>query len=137
MLRIGHELVHPMTGERITVVAHSPEELILEDIWPLGHFVPPHRHPSMSERWHVLAGCVAITIDGNETTLSDGQETSADRDQLHHARNVGEGPALVRMILKPSGRWLEFVERLFRGEDPRTLLRDFPNEIAVDQASGA
>lgn len=132
MLRIGDELLHPVTGERIRVVAHSHEELVLEDVWPPGHVVPPHRHPSMSECWLVVRGRVEITVDGAERTLADGQEASADRNRMHHARNVGDGPAHVRMTLKPPGRWLEFVERLFKGEDPRTLLRDFPGEIAID-----
>jgi hypothetical protein len=54
VLGIGDALTHCRTGERLAVLAHSAEELVLEDLWPAAHYVPEHRHPRMSEHWRLL-----------------------------------------------------------------------------------
>ena len=131
MLGVGDERVHPITGERITVIAHSPDELVLEDVWPRDHVVATHRHPTMTERWVVQHGLIAITIDGAETIVPPGHEIEAPPGLSHSGRNVGDETAQVRISLQPAGRWLEFVARFFEGEDPRQLLLEFPADIAV------
>ncbi len=130
MLRTGDVLHHPSTGERLTVIGLTPTQLVLEDVWPGQHVVPAHRHPTMTERWRICEGRVAITIDGAEHVLGPDEEAEAPAGVVHTARNLGQGPARVRMTLHPPGRWLEFVERLFRGDDLQTLLRAYPDELA-------
>lgn len=131
MPRVGAELAHPATGERVTVVSHTTDELVLEDLWPGDHVVPPHRHPALTERWRVLEGSVTITIAGREHFLCAGQEAEAAAGSPHSARNLAKTPARVQMTLRPPGRWLELVERLFKGDDIGELLRAYPNDLAL------
>lgn len=35
------------------------------------------------------------------------------------------------MTLRPALRWLDVVERVFRGDDPGVLLGSYPDEFAV------
>lgn len=63
--------------------------------------------------------------------LAAGQEMTAAADVAHSARVLGAEPARVRMAFRPALRWLEVVERLFRGDDPGVLLRSYPDEFAV------
>lgn len=79
MLGVGDTLTHPETGERLTVLAHTGEELVLEDLWPAGHRVPEHRHPRMSERWQLLTGRAAVTIATTEHVLTPGQTATAPK----------------------------------------------------------
>jgi mannose-6-phosphate isomerase-like protein (cupin superfamily) len=124
-------LTHRRTGERLTVLAHSADELVLEDLWPAAHCVPEHRHPRMSEHWRLLSGRASFSIADMEHVLGAGQEIMAGADVAHSARVIGVEPARVRMTLRPALRWLEVVERLFRGDDPAVLLRTYPDEFAV------
>ena len=131
MLAVGDVLTHTRTCERLTVVAHSVEELVLEDRWPAAHRVPEHRHPRMSERWQLLSGRAVFSIAGVEHALAAGEEMLAGAGVAHSVRVLGAEPACVRMTLRPALRWLEVVERLFRGDDPRVLLESYPDEFAV------
>lgn len=124
-----------ISGERLTVIAHTPEELVLEDVWPAGHDVPEHRHPVMSEHWRVCEGLVAITIEGRERTLRAGREIEAAAGLAHSGRNLGDAPARLRMTLRPAARWLQVVERLFRGDEVAELLREYADELAVTALS--
>ena len=103
MLGPGDVILHPVTGERLTEIAHTPEELVLEDAWPAGHDVPEHRHPVMTEHWHIRERLVAITID-REQTLRAGQESEAEAGLPHSQRNLGDRPARRRMTLRPAAR---------------------------------
>jgi len=131
VLAVGDALTHCWTGERLKVLAHSADELVLEDLWPAAHHVPEHRHPRMSEHWQLLSGRASFSIAGIEHVLGAGQEMMAGADVAHSARVLGAEPARVRMTLRPALRWLEVVERLFRGDDPGVLLRSYPEEFAI------
>lgn len=131
MAAVGDVLVHCATDERLTVVAHTATELVLEDVWPPGHVVPAHCHPKLAEEWRVLVGTVAIVVAGVEHILREGETARAGANIVHGARNLGGTPAHVRMVLSPPGQWLEVVERLFRGEDIGALLRTYPDELAA------
>jgi hypothetical protein len=47
----------------------------------------------------------------------------------HVAWNPTSDEVRLRIEMRPALRWREFVERLFGGEDPVALLREFTREI--------
>jgi quercetin dioxygenase-like cupin family protein len=126
-------LVNPATGEEVTVLSEGPDVLVLEALWPRpGHRASPHAHPKLEERFEILDGLVGFRVgDEPERTAGPGETVVVPPGTTHLAWNAASGPTRVRMELRPPGRWLEVVERLFAGEPSPTLLRDFPDELAA------
>lgn len=131
----GDSVENPQTGERIvflrTAADTGGELLEMDDLWTAAdHATAPHAHPGMEERWEVIAGRVAFDIGGKERVAEPGDVVVAPPGVPHSARNLSGGPAHLRIQMRPALRWEEFVVRLFGGDDPMRLLRDFPDEIA-------
>lgn len=107
-----------MTGERIVFLRTGEEtggELLeMDDFWAdADHRTPEHIHPAMEERWEVIAGSVCFRVDGLERMAGPGETLLAPPGTPHSARNVGGGPAHLRIQMRPALRWQVFVERLF------------------------
>ncbi len=52
-------------------------------------------HHRQEEVWHVVAGEVALTIDGVETVLSAGSVAIVPPETLHSARPIGDCQVIV------------------------------------------
>ena len=118
------------TGEIIEVLHESPELLIMRATWTRpGHRALPHVHPGMQERWKVVKGRAAFDIDGVVTELGEGQSIVAEPGLQHLAWNPSEDEVVLQIEMRPALRWTEFVRRLFAGEPPLTLLKQFPDEV--------
>lgn len=103
----------------------------MDDFWARAdHQTPEHVHPEMEERWEVIAGNVCFEIGGVEQTMGPGETIVAPPGTPHTARNIGEGPAHLRIQMRPALRWQEFVERLFAL--PTRDGRDGSGEIDAD-----
>ena len=86
----------------------------MDDFWVRAdHRTPEHVHPTMEERWEVIAGSVRFEIGGVERTMGPGETIVAPPGTPHTARNIGEEPAHLRLQMRPALRWQEFVEKLF------------------------
>lgn len=124
---IGREndiVVNRATGERIrfmlTAADTGGELLVMEDHWTRpGHVVPRHVHPGIEERWTVIEGRVAYSVDGVETVAGPGDSVVAPPGVPHSARDAGDGEVVVRIVMRPALRWEDFVRQLFAlaGED--------------------
>ena len=106
------------TGERVRFVRTAEETggelLVMEDHWTRpGHVVPRHVHPGIEERWTVIEGKVAYTVDGTETIAEAGDSVVAPAGSPHSARNAGDGEVLVRIEMRPPLRSEDFVHQLF------------------------
>lgn len=118
MSSAGEEITNPVTGERIaflrTATDTGGELLEFDDFWSRPeHRVPEHVDPEMEERWEVVAGLVRFRIDGVERAAAPGDVVTAPAGIPHMGWNVGNGPAHLRIQMRPSLRWEEFVRRLF------------------------
>jgi quercetin dioxygenase-like cupin family protein len=137
------EVVNPATGERVrflrTAAETDGELLEMEDLWPhADHAVAEHTHPSMEERWKVIEGRVRFEIDGRQAIAGPGDVAVAPAGVRHASANVGGGPALLRIEMRPALRWEEFVRRLFAATGERSgesriaaLLDEFEDEIKL------
>lgn len=111
-------LENAATGERVRFVRTAKETggelLVMEDHWTRpGHVVPRHIHPGIEERWTVIEGRVAYTVDGTETIAGPGDSVVAPAGSPHSARDAGNGEVLVRIEMRPPLRWEDFVHQLF------------------------
>jgi GTP pyrophosphokinase len=124
-------LVNPASGERIDVVSETPELLVLESTWTRpGHRAPAHVHPGLEERFVVLDGVAAFEIDGRTVSAAAGETVVVPPGTRHEAYNPTGQPVRMRIEFRPAGRWLEFVQRVFAGEDAVSLMPEYPEEIA-------
>ena len=125
-------ITNPRTGEEISFAVRTPELLAMDACWPRpGQRAIEHIHPGMEERWTVLEGLAAFRIDGVEREAGPGETVVAAPGVRHLAWNPTEEPVRLRIEMRPSLRWAEFTERLFAGDDPAELLRDYTDEIRL------
>jgi quercetin dioxygenase-like cupin family protein len=123
--------VNHATGERVTIVSETPDLLVMDVVWPRpGHRAAEHVHPEMEERYEVVAGRAAFRIGGEEREARPGETVVVPPGTPHLAWNPTDGEVRLRIELRPALRWAQFVERLFAGEDPLALLREFRREVA-------
>ena len=119
MIGRGDDVVkNGATGERVRFLLTAEETggelLVMEDHWTRpGHVVPRHIHPGIEERWTVIEGTVAYTVDGVETIAGPGDSVVAPAGTPHSARDAGNGEVLVRIEMRPPLRWDDFVRQLF------------------------
>jgi quercetin dioxygenase-like cupin family protein len=140
------EIENAATGERIVFLRTAEEtdgELLeMDDFWAdVDHQTPEHIHPTMEERWEVIAGSVRFEIGGVKRTAGPGETVGALPGTPHSARNIGEEPAHLRIQMRPALRWQEFVERLFAlagngqgapaPDSLAALMGEFSQEIAA------
>ena len=76
---------------------------------PGGH-LPEHFHPTLDERWEVLAGTARVKVDGrwHELTPQD-DPVVVGRGVRHELRNTSETVAHLRTEVTPAGRLQEFL----------------------------
>ena len=89
--RGGHlieELTPPMPGQRADVSLHVLEP----GAGTGGRTDPPMHEPGSRETAVVLAGTLALVVDGTRYELREGDSVTFDADLPHHFENDGEGP---------------------------------------------
>jgi mannose-6-phosphate isomerase-like protein (cupin superfamily) len=119
------------TGEQVTIVSETPELLTMDVAWPRpGRRAAAHVHPEMEERYEVVSGTAAFRIgEDPERTAGPGETVVVPPGTRHLAWNPTDGEVRLRIEMRPALRWSQFVERLFGGDDPAALLREFTREI--------
>ena len=135
MARAGQTIVNPATAERITFLATAADTggalLAMENAWTRpDHRTAEHVHPGMEERWEVIEGRACFRVAGEEHEAGPGEAVVAPPGTPHLAWNPTDSEVRLRIEMRPALRWEEFVERLFAGERPAELLREFRAEIA-------
>lgn len=123
---------NPLTGEQIEFVEEAPDVLVMESVWTRpGHRAPEHIHPKMQERFEIVAGRAAFEVDGQRLNARPGDVVVVSPGQRHVAWNSTDGEVRLRIEMSPPLRWREFTTRLFSGEDPASLLREFGDEVVL------
>jgi transcriptional regulator with XRE-family HTH domain len=89
--RGGHsfeELTPPMPGQRADVSLHALEPGATTG----GRADPPMHEPGSRETAVVLAGTLALIVDGSRYDLREGDSVTFDADLPHHFENEGDEP---------------------------------------------
>ncbi len=87
----GHrfeELTPPLPGQRADVSLHALEPGSATG----GRGDPPMHEPGSRETAVVLAGALALVVDGTRHDLREGDSVTFDADLPHHFENDGEEP---------------------------------------------
>jgi XRE family transcriptional regulator, regulator of sulfur utilization len=89
--RGGHgfeELTPPLPGQRADVSVHD----LQPGAGTGGRTDPPMHEPGSRETAVVLAGTLALVIDGTRHELGEGDSVTFDADLPHHFENDGDEP---------------------------------------------
>ena len=116
--RRGQVFENPVSGERVVVLVdplRHPDQVLVSHLFvePGGRVAAAHRHPNLTERFHVLAGEVGFLIDGSERVLGPGEEAEVPPEAVHDWWQVGEGTAQVVVEVTPGVRFTEMAGTLF------------------------
>jgi len=91
-----------------------------------------HVHPTQEEHWTVVAGTLRVEVDGDERTVSEGEEVTLPSDVPHRHYNPTDRPIRVVWERRPAFRteaWAESVYALAqRGE---TDTNGVPNPLQI------
>lgn len=137
MSRRGQVFENPVTGERAVVLtdpSEHPEHVLATHLFvqPGGRVVAEHVHPTVHERFHVLAGQVAFVIDGRESVLGAGQGAEVAPGVRHDWWQVGGEAAQVVVEVAPGDRFIEIVGTLFGlARDGKTNEEGLPNPLQL------
>lgn len=112
--RRGQVFENPVTGERAVVLtdpAEHPAGALVSHLFvaPGGRVAVAHRHPSITERFHVLSGRVGFLIGEEERELGPGEAAEVAPGVLHDWWQLGEETAEVVVEVTPGDRFVEMV----------------------------
>jgi quercetin dioxygenase-like cupin family protein len=75
---------------------------------------PPHFHPRQEEQWQVLAGTLAVQVDGNWRDLREGDSATVPAGQVHTLRNRTNGTVRVLDVHIPALDFQDYMLDLHR-----------------------
>jgi quercetin dioxygenase-like cupin family protein len=91
--------------EAVTVRRSTPELIEVEvEYAPGGERPPAHLHPAQDETFEVLAGTIAVRVDGEERTYGRGDTFEVPRGAAHQMWNPADEPARAIWQTSPGGR---------------------------------
>lgn len=72
-----------------------------------------HVHPEQTEHWEVVSGELGVRLDGDERTLTEGEEITLPRGVPHRHWNPTDEPVRVRWERRPAFDDESWAESLF------------------------
>ncbi|MGH2698625.1 MAG: cupin domain-containing protein [Actinomycetota bacterium] len=111
----GQVLDNPISGERITFEKTAAdtggEFLAIElELSPDGHVPGAHVHPVQEERFQVTQGTMRFRKGMRTITARAGDTVVVPPRTVHRFENAGDGPARVRVEVRPALRMEELFE---------------------------
>lgn len=112
----GRRFENPVIQDVATLLESSEEtggeRTLLEiEVAPGGGNMP-HVHTTYAEHFEVLAGRLAVELDGAEHVLDVGDRATAPAGSVHRFRNAGPERAVFRVELRPGHAGFERSLRL-------------------------
>lgn len=116
--RRGQVFENPVTGERavaLTDPRSHPEGVLVAHLFvaPGGRVAAAHRHPTITERFHVLAGRVGFLIGSEKTELGPGEAAEVPPATAHDWWQLGDEVAEVVVEVAPGERFVEMIGTMF------------------------
>lgn len=114
-MRAGDVVWNPLTGEKALIVESaqesSGERIVVDFAVEEGGFVPggEHVHDRCAEHFEVRTGQITFVVDGDERTLSAGEQATVAPGRWHRWWNSGEGEVQVRVRVEPALRFEEAI----------------------------
>jgi len=107
-------IVNPATGVTVRRSGDGEADAVRIELAPGAGGPAEHVHPTIEERFEVVAGTPTFRIEGRERTLSPGRRLRVSPGTPHAFRNDADAPAVLRGRTVPeSDRLGEVVATLF------------------------
>ncbi|HEX8855620.1 MAG TPA: cupin domain-containing protein [Thermoleophilaceae bacterium] len=135
--RAGDVFVNPVTGERAVIVcgtADSTDGSLSVHLFvaPGGAVAAEHYHPQLVERFRVLSGHLAVSVEGRRSHMGPGDELSIPPGVIHDWWNAGETEAEVLVEVTPGRRFELMVGSLFGlARDGKVNAKGMPNLLQL------
>lgn len=118
MSRRGQVFENPVTGERVVVLtdpAEHPDRVLTAHLMvsPGGRVANAHIHPTVRERFHVLAGQVGFQVGDRDLVLGPGESAEVPAGTAHDWWQVGDEEASVVVEAEPGDRLADFITSIF------------------------
>ena len=136
-VRVGSELVNPVTGERAVVRAMpTPENghSLVVDLYlqPGAAVAGEHLPPALEEAFTVLSEQVGMRLNRHVVTAPLGERVVIPAGVRHDWWNAGDGEAYARVEVEPAERFLEMAHTLFGlAQDGKTNAQGMPNPLQL------
>lgn len=119
MATAGETIENPVTGERFKwhqTAADTGGRLVRHEGWvrPGGGVRTEHVHRHSEERFELLAGRMALEIDGHRRTLAAGDSATAPAGVPHRWWNDGDDELHFVVEVDPPLRFELVIETMFR-----------------------
>ena len=119
MATAGETIENPVTGERFKwhqTAADTGGRLVRHEGWvrPGGGVRTEHVHRHSEERFELLAGRMALEIDGHRSTLAAGDSATAPAGVPHRWWNDGDDELHFVVEVDPPLRFELVIETMFR-----------------------
>lgn len=114
-MRAGDVIWNPLSGEKALLVESAEESdgarIVVDFAVEAGGFVPggEHVHENCTEHFEVQEGSITFLLDGEERTLSAGEEAAVAPGTWHRWWNPGEGVVRIRVRIEPAMRFQEAI----------------------------
>jgi mannose-6-phosphate isomerase-like protein (cupin superfamily) len=114
-VRPGDAVWNPLTGEKALLVESAEEtggaRIVSDFAVEAGGFVPggEHVHDHCAEHFEVRSGQITFVVDGEERTLSAGEQATVAPGSWHRWWNSGEGEVRIRVRVEPAMRFEEAI----------------------------
>lgn len=135
--RRGQVHENPVTGERAVIVTDPlvhPAGVLVAHLLvrPGGRVALEHSHPTIRERFHLLAGRIAVSVDGHQRVLGAGEHAEVPPGARHDWWQVGGEEAQALVEVDPGARFIEMVGALWGlARDGRTRGRPVPGPLQM------
>lgn len=80
---------------------------------PGGFVSVEHLHPDLEERFQILAGKIALSIEGEQEIVEAGAERTVPKNTRHVWQNAGPDELKVLLQFRPAGTMEYFLESVF------------------------
>lgn len=117
MLSKGDELYDRRFGERYLVLEAARDNggklvRIQDTAAPGPSRRPMSDHPAQRERFEVLSGTLALSVEGEDHLLGPGDSFVVEPGARHLPRNAGDGELRFLAEMRPAGRFEEFLAKI-------------------------
>lgn len=114
MAHQGQQLTNPRTGQRMTFLQISTDELRIDTLNPpTGVREPMHVHPRQQSGAEVLSGTLIFEVQGTRRTLTSGEAITIPPNAPHRFWNDGPGDARSIQFFRPALNTAAFFETFF------------------------
>jgi quercetin dioxygenase-like cupin family protein len=137
LIHEGDTLYNPVTKERMTFLRTSAATggaftLVELRAAPGAVVAAAHVHPSQTEKFEILEGLFAATVDGTALEAGPGDVLSVEPGQAHTWRNAGDGELVFRTKVEPALQFERLIETMFSlAADGKTNRRGLPNPLRL------